>query len=109
MKAYYYHTTFFPVQYEDRSATRSGHTTVLPDTDPLAESLIENPDYQEHLALMGNDGWELAQVQPLLRGVYEADSSTHGGYGYGYTLTAGYFLFWKKEYQKEEDPEEDKW
>ena len=109
MKAYYYHTTYFPVQYEQRSAHREGHEEALPDIDPLAESLLENPDYAEHLALMGNDGWELASVQPLLRGVYEADSSTSGGYGFGYSLTAGFYLFWKKEYEKPADADEDRW
>ena len=109
MKGFYYHTTFFPVQYEERSSQRTGEPGALPDTDPLAESLLENPEYSEHLALMGNDGWELIQVQPLLRGVYESDSSATGGYGYGYTLTAGFYLFWKKEYVRQTDPDEDAW
>ena len=94
---------------EQRTAHRGGQEEALPDIDPLAETLLENPEYAEHLALMGNDGWELANVQPLLRGVYEADSSTSGGYGYGYSLTAGFYLFWKKEYEKPVDLEEDRW
>ena len=41
---------------------------------------------------MGNEGWELVTVQPLLKGVYQA-----AGYGgYGYSLTAGYYLFWTR-------------
>ncbi len=109
MKAYYYHTTYFPVQYEERSRVSDGTETALPDTEPMAESLLENPEYGEHLALMGNDGWELVNVQPLLRGIHESDLNHNGGYGFGYSLTAGFYLFWKKEYEKQEEEEKDSW
>ena len=109
MKPFYYHTTYFPVQYEERNSAREGETASLPEVDPLAESLLENPEYGEHLALMGNDGWELINVQPLLRGVHESDLNNNGGYGFGYSLTAGYFIFWKKDYEKPDDEEKDSW
>ena len=109
MKAFYYHTTYFPVQYEERNGFGDGAGTVYPETEPLAESLLESSDYGEHLALMGNDGWELINVQPLLRGVHESDISASGGYGFGYSLTAGFYLFWKKEYEKPANEEKDSW
>jgi hypothetical protein len=41
---------------------------------------------------MGQDGWELVSVRPLLLGVGQAI----GYAGLGYSLTAGYYLFWKR-------------
>jgi hypothetical protein len=41
---------------------------------------------------LGSEGWELVNVQPLLKGVRDA----LGNSGMGYSLTAGYYLFWKR-------------
>jgi hypothetical protein len=50
-----------------------------------------------HMQDMGSKGWELVNVQPLLRGIYKYNKDNASGFGLGYSLTAGYYLFWKKQ------------
>jgi hypothetical protein len=45
------------------------------------------------MAAMGRQGWELVTVQPLLKGIYAKGNAQ---VGFGYSLTAGYYFFWKK-------------
>jgi hypothetical protein len=59
---------------------------------PIVESLTDNPAYAQNLNRLGNEGWELVNVQPLLKGVWRVG----GRSGLGYSLTAGYYLFWKR-------------
>ncbi len=81
MNKYEYQTSFFPV-----TSYEYNHHGTHQSPDP--ESFYDNNEYKKHMAEMGTKGWELISVQPLLRGAY--------GYDYGYSLTAGYFLFWKR-------------
>jgi hypothetical protein len=64
----------------------------LPPHEPIVESLIDNPAYAQNLNRLANEGWELVNVQPLLKGVWRGE----GDSGLGYSLTAGYYLFWKR-------------
>lgn len=87
-----YKTTFFPVEYRERE---NGVWILKANEiarDPDEASLLASEDYQEHLHEMGNQGFELVSVQPLLRGVF----TLVGTGGFGYPLTAGYYFFWKK-------------
>ncbi len=87
-----YLTTFVPVFYQEE---KEGHFLMkkisLP-RNPIIESLTANPGYEEQLNRLGSAGWELVNVQPLLKGVREAV----GYEGLAYSLTAGYYLFWKR-------------
>jgi hypothetical protein len=86
-----YQTTFVKVAYH----AKNNDSLLLERPlayEPIIESLTGNPAYKEHLEYMGNQGWQLVSVQPLLKGV----GGVLGSAGYGYSLTEGYYLFWSR-------------
>ena len=87
-----YLTTFVPMSYESEESGVWVFKERYPPRIPIVESLADNSEYAEHLNRLGNEGWELVSAQPLLKGVYRM----HGLAGMGYSLTAGYYLFWKR-------------
>ena len=87
-----YLTTFVPVAYEKDESDRWLFKEIRPPRIPIIESLTANPEYEHHMNRLGSEGWELVNVQPLLKGVRDA----LGNSGMGYSLTAGYYLFWKR-------------
>jgi hypothetical protein len=87
-----YQTTFVHVAYKKEESGAWVFKESHPPRIPIVESLTRNPDYEQHLKQMGRDGWELVSVQPLLLGVTQIYASA----GIGYSLTAGYYLFWKR-------------
>ena len=87
---YEYRITFFKVEYKWKNE-RNRHEFI-----PDVQSLIDNPDYKNYLTEMGNDGWELIQVQPLFRGVGVSGGNYSSGYSaYGFPIIEGYYLFWR--------------
>jgi len=91
-----YHTNYFPIEYLTTTKQVLFSKKELDPAYPLPESLIQNTEYLNLLKEMGNLGWELVSVQPLLRSIYRSDRLGEGAYGYGYSLTAGYYFFWKR-------------
>ena len=90
MKTFEYHTSFAPVSYQNgESANFLGMDLPGPLHTPNLDSLLHHEGYRRHLNELGSAGWELISAQPVLQGV-------QSGYA-GYSLTAGYFLFWKRE------------
>ena len=87
-----YLTSFVPMSYKSEETGVWVFKERQPPHIPIVESLTDNPAYAEHLNRLGNEGWELVNAQPLLKGVYRL----HGHTGMGYSLTAGYYLFWKR-------------
>lgn len=87
-----YLTTFVPIYYEIEESGVWVFKEKEPPRKPLVESLTDNPAYAQHLNRLGNEGWELVSVQPLLKGV----GKVWGPAAVGYSLTAGYYLFWKR-------------
>ncbi|MGH9854808.1 MAG: hypothetical protein ACREBD_33675 [Blastocatellia bacterium] len=88
-----YQTTFVPVVYLIEEKGDWLFKEADSPHEPIVESLTGNPAYEQHLKRMGNEGWELVSVQSLLKGVVKMYPTT----GMGYSLTAGYYLFWKRE------------
>lgn len=86
-----YLTTFVPMSYESEESGGWLFKKERPHK-PIIESLTANPVYDQYLNRLGNEGWELVSVQPLLKGIWKA----LGYAGIGYSLTAGYYLFWKR-------------
>jgi hypothetical protein len=88
-----YTVTYVPVRYQEggRGSIFRGPALV---TEPEPASLSQDANFERLYCQMGQDGWELVSVQPLLRGQY----ATGGGfpYGLGYAITAGYYFFWKR-------------
>ncbi len=64
---------------------------------PDLEGFMKNEENKKHLNEMGRKGWELLSVQQVLRGMYHYQMQSGAGYGLGYSLTAGFMLFWRKE------------
>jgi len=87
-----YLTTFVLMDYESADRGVWIFKEELPPREPIVESLTDNLAYAQHLNRLGNEGWELVSVQPLLKGVWRGE----GNSGLGYSLTAGYYLFWKR-------------
>jgi hypothetical protein len=79
MKKYQYHSSFVEIPTETKWYGTS-------KTDPHA--LVQSGYFKDHLNEMGNEGWRLAQIEPLVAPIStNAYSST----------TVGYYLFWEKE------------
>lgn len=94
---YEYETDFIPVTYErEERGLWIFKREALP-VSPDPSSLCGNPEYIARMQEMGQNGWELIAVQPLLRGMYQYERDNNSGFGFGYSLTAGYYLFWKRE------------
>jgi len=51
---------------------------------PIVESLWDTPEYERYFQQMGQQGWELVSVTPLISG-----SEIN-------TRTDGYYFFWKR-------------
>jgi hypothetical protein len=88
-----YRTTFVPVTYRKEEQGSWVFKEEFPPQEPIVESLTNDPAYEQHLRRMGNEGWELVSAQSLLRGVVKTYVATPG---MAYSLTAGYYLFWKR-------------
>jgi len=91
---YEYFTSVFSIDYQ--KAMGSGLLNKSTEYDPFWpewRSLPDNPKYKSHMEEMGQKGWELVSVQPILRGIYRSYNES----AYGYSLTAGYYFFWKKQ------------
>ena len=85
--------TYVPVRYHE---SKSGGIFRGPPlrTDPDPASLCQDASFERLFREMGQEGWELVSVQPLLRGQY--DKGGGFAYGMGYSITAGYYFFWKR-------------
>jgi hypothetical protein len=92
-----YLTTFVSVDYESVERGVWVFKEEQPPCEPIVESLTDSPDYAQQMNRLGNEGWELVAAQPILRGItVQMGHGPPGQFGYGYSLTAGYYLFWKR-------------
>ncbi|CAJ3469029.1 Uncharacterised protein [Burkholderia pseudomallei] len=94
--AFEYYTSFVPVTYDKEERGAWIFKKEMLPVSPNPGSVYDDPVYQKHMSDMGRDGWELVSVQPLLRGLYQFQKDQHSGFGLGYSLTAGYYMFWKR-------------
>ena len=89
--------TYLPVQYYPGRERGLVFKHRGPEIYPEPASLWDNPDYEQYFALMGQEGWQLVSVRPLLRGEPGKVQDTDGSlYGIGPSITAGYYFFWKR-------------
>ncbi|CAN5376901.1 hypothetical protein BH10PSE19_BH10PSE19_08590 [soil metagenome] len=88
-----YTTSYFPIRYR-----LERHSDILLEEglplSPDPTSLLENADYLAELQRLGARGWQLINVQPLLRACYDYKPTE---YSFAFPLTAGYFLFWQRK------------
>ena len=98
MPTFEHTTTYVPVQY---AVDKTGFWVFQRDSPlpgpPLPESLLTADDYLTEVNGMGAQGWELVNVQSLLRGVHHTPpGKVTAGAVASYSLTAGYYFFWKR-------------
>lgn len=101
----YEHTiTYIPVQYQRDAdeGTLFKRKGLASTPDPA--SLTNNPNFDQLYRRMGQDGWELVSVQPLLQGVHERSTNMNQSYGLGFSITYGYYFFWKRSASAQEEP-----
>ena len=89
--------TYVPVRYP-RGDTADGilYKDAQISTQPDPASLWTSRDYENHFRYMWQDGWDLVNVQPLLQGHSLSRGAANRSYGYGFSITAGYYFFWKR-------------
>ena len=61
----------------------------------LRASLL-NPLRWAEVVRLGQEGWELVSVQPLMRGVTEIGNQNAQGWAWGVALPVSYLLFFKR-------------
>ncbi|MCX4210336.1 hypothetical protein [Pseudomonas aeruginosa] len=64
--------------------------------EPDTNALLGNPLRWEKVQRLGQEGWELVSVQPLMRGVTEIGNQNAQGWAWGVALPVSYLLFFKR-------------
>lgn len=86
---YEYNISYYALGYIPEHNPEIVTVDALP-TAPDPVTILNNTDHLAEMQILGEQGWELVTVVPTLRGCYNE------GAGYGYSLTAGYFLYWRR-------------
>ncbi|HBO8416230.1 TPA: hypothetical protein L5A77_004159 [Pseudomonas aeruginosa] len=64
--------------------------------EPDMNALLGDPLRWEKVQRLGQEGWELVSVQPLMRGVTEIGNQNTQGWAWGVALPVSYLLFFKR-------------
>ncbi|HDQ4074433.1 TPA: hypothetical protein P8O34_005832 [Pseudomonas aeruginosa] len=64
--------------------------------EPDINALLGDPLRWEKVQRLGQEGWELVSVQPLMRGITEIGNQNAQGWAWGITLPVSYLLFFKR-------------
>ncbi|TEO05400.1 hypothetical protein IPC129_30175 [Pseudomonas aeruginosa] len=64
--------------------------------EPNVDALLGNPLRWAEVVRLGQEGWELVSVQPLMRGVTEIGNQNAQGWAWGVALPVSYLLFFKR-------------
>jgi hypothetical protein len=89
-----YGTSYFPVEYEAMQIPGLIFKSKGGPAHPIPESILQNKAYNEHVDQMGESGWEMTAVQPLIRAVVHPGSKDQPPLAYA--ITAGFMFFWKR-------------
>ena len=95
--------TYIPIQYQTGPDEGSLFKRKGLLASPDVASLTNNPNFDQLFRHMGQDNWELVCVQPLLQGVYERSTNMNQSYGLGFSITVGYYFFWKRSLSPQEE------
>ncbi|MBM2598543.1 hypothetical protein [Pseudomonas sp. BDPW] len=94
-----YHVEKIDIPYQNLSQpegffsrTRRTNETLEPNID----ALLGNPLRWAKVQHLGEEGWELVSVQPLMRGVTEIGNQNAQGWAWGVALPVSYLLFFKR-------------
>ena len=64
--------------------------------EPDMNALLGDPLRWEKVQRLGQEGWQLVSVQPLMRGVTEIGNQNAQGWAWGVALPVSYLLFFKR-------------
>jgi len=91
-------TTYFPLKYHDKDVLNTKQVYKAQTINPAPSSLCDNEEYNSFVSEMGNDGWELINVESVQKGVnVYTEHDSNNTRAFGYSLTAGFMFFWKRE------------
>ena len=100
-QAFEYHTEFAPLNYLVRTKKLFMFKSEEPSTEPDVQGFLQDPEHQQRLAQLGQEGWELISVQPVVRGEVQIGNQNAQGWAYGIALPTGYLLFFKRSIQRD--------
>ncbi len=100
-QAFEYHTEFAPLHYFVRTKKLFMFKSEEPSTEPDIQGFLQDPEYQQRLAQLGQERWELISVQPVVRGEVHIGNQNAQGWAYGIALPTGYLLFFKRSIQRD--------
>ncbi|HGP0029250.1 TPA: hypothetical protein ACWMEO_004562 [Pseudomonas aeruginosa] len=92
-----YHVESVDVPYKKTSRnffSRERHTDE--SLEPNIQDLVNFPVRRAKVQRLGQEGWELVSVQPLIRGVTEIGNQNAQGWAWGVALPVSYLLFFKR-------------
>ena len=82
-------TTYLPMEYsKPKGFNLSGKQS------PVAMISKYQDDLQQHMDKMSSKSWELISVEQITKG--KPTKATIHGNEFGYSLTDGFFLFWRR-------------
>ena len=100
-RAFEYHTEFAPLNYLVRTKKLFMFKSEEPSTEPDIQGFLQDPEHQQRLAQLGQEGWELISVQPVVRGEVQIGNQNAQGWAYGIALPTGYLLFFKRSIHRD--------
>ncbi|WP_256823601.1 MULTISPECIES: hypothetical protein [unclassified Pseudomonas] len=91
-----YHTEFAPLDYIIRTKKLLIFKSEEPTTEPDIQGFLQSSGNSQRLTQLGQEGWELVSVQPVVRGEVKIGNQNAQGWAYGIALPTGYLLFFKR-------------
>lgn len=95
-QAFEYYSEFSPLQYIVRTKKLFMFKSEEPTTEPDIQGFLQGSGYQQRLTQLGQEGWELVSVQPVVKGEVKIGNQNAQGWAYGIALPTGYLLFFKR-------------
>ena len=100
-KQFEHRAEYVAIPFKDASSGawifKTTEQTLDPDVTVLLE---EGAPLQRKILELGADGWELVSVQPLSRAEIKLGNQNAQAWSYGFPMTIGYILFFKREHDK---------
>lgn len=95
MTSFEYTHTFVPLPYKTVTSGLLFKST-NETTEPDIQAYLHSPESLAALNRHGQEGWELVSVQPINRGHDQVGNQNAQGWAFGYALTTGFLLFFKR-------------
>lgn len=70
---------------------------ILESIDDQRYTIEDNNKFNLHLNEIASEGWKLHTINPITKGLFQAQAWEKGGYGFGNNVQEGFVLVWEKE------------